>query len=132
LEIEFIRELQNRLVEEIEFITSKRDYYIVLNLIQTLKTGCCEVATTGIAARLIGVSKATLRIREKKELIKPARVGKNRYYSRSDLDRLERIRDLLQKKRVGIEGAKLILETVCSCNVKKYPAEESESYPLIH
>ncbi|NQT89968.1 MAG: MerR family transcriptional regulator, partial [Candidatus Omnitrophica bacterium] len=58
------------------------------------------VYTIGIVAKMIGVCPATLRIWERKKLIKPSRIGKNRFYSKCDLDRLEYIKELLQEKRI--------------------------------
>ena len=80
------------------------------------------VYTIGIAAKLLGVCSATLRIWERKGLVKPARLGKNRYYSKCDLERLERVRTLLQKQHINIEGAKSILFSekcweIKSCNM---------------
>ena len=49
------------------------------------------VYTIGIAAKLLKVCPATLRIWEKKGLIKPARIGKNRFYSKCDIDSMEYI-----------------------------------------
>ena len=69
------------------------------------------VYTIGIAAKFLGVCPATLRLWEKKGLIKPARIGKNRFYSKDDIDRLECIKYLLQKMRMNIAGVKEILET---------------------
>ena len=53
--------------------------------------------TIGIVAKLLGVCCATLRIWEKNGLIKPVRLGKNRYYSKADLDQLEHVKKLIQK-----------------------------------
>ena len=69
------------------------------------------VYTIGIAAEFLGVCSATLRIWEKKGLIKPARIGKNRFYSKCDIDRLECIKHLLQKRRINIAGVKEVLDT---------------------
>ena len=69
------------------------------------------VYTIGIVARMLRVCPATLRIWERKGLIKPKRLGKNRFYSRCDIDRLEYIKKLIQKKRLNIEGVKNILST---------------------
>jgi len=68
------------------------------------------VYTIGVVARLLGVCPETLRIWERKGLIKPDRLGKNRFYSKCDLDNLEHIKDLIQNKRVNIAGVKNILE----------------------
>jgi len=78
----------------------------------------------GIATKFLKVCQATLRIWEKRGLIKPARLGKNRFYSKSDLDLLERIKDLIQKKGINIEGVKRVLQVsqcweIKSCDPKK-------------
>ncbi|MFH1037398.1 MAG: MerR family transcriptional regulator [PVC group bacterium] len=65
--------------------------------------------TIGIVADTIGVTQTTLRIWEKKGLIKPQRRGKNRYYSYRDLERLKEIRHLLQVKKMNIAGVKYLL-----------------------
>ena len=68
------------------------------------------VYTIGIAAEFLAVCPATLRLWEKKGLIKPARIGKNRFYSKCDIDRLRRIKYLLQKMRMNIAGVKEVLD----------------------
>ena len=55
------------------------------------------VYTIGIVAKMLKVCPATLRIWERKSLIKPKRLGKNRFYSRCDIDRLEYIKELIKK-----------------------------------
>lgn len=66
--------------------------------------------TIGIVADIIGVTQTTLRIWEKKGLIIPQRLGKNRYYSYCDLDRLKEIRHFLQVKKMNIAGVRNVLE----------------------
>ncbi len=75
--------------------------------------------TIGIVADMIGVTQTTLRIWEKKELIKPGRLGKNRYYSYCDLDRLKQIHHLLQEKRMNIVGVKNVLDREECWEIKK-------------
>lgn len=82
------------------------------------------VYSIGIVTKFLKVCPATLRIWEKKGLIKPARLGKNRFYSKFDLDHLERIKDLLQKKRINIEGAKSILQSLHCWEVKRCKPKE--------
>lgn len=77
------------------------------------------VYTIGIVAKKLGVSLATLRIWEKKSLIKPARIGKNRFYSQRDLDRLLKIKELLQKEHINIKGVKKVLEAMRCWEIKK-------------
>ena len=85
------------------------------------------VYTIGIVAGMLKVCPATLRIWEKKKLIKPARLGKNRFYSKCDMDRLEHIKNLLQKKHVNIEGVKNILSTTRCWEVKKCKPAQRDS-----
>jgi len=82
------------------------------------------VYTIGIAAKLLDVCMPTLRIWEKKGLITPARIGKNRYYSKYDMDKLEYIKNLLQEKGINIEGVKAILGTKRCWDIKKCSPEE--------
>ncbi len=86
--------------------------------------------TIGITADLIKVCTATLRIWEKKGLIKPARLGKNRFYSRCDIERLEEIKDMIQKKRINIQGVKKILNTTTCWEIKNCREEEKKVCPV--
>jgi len=88
------------------------------------------VFTIGIVAKKLNVCPATLRIWERKKLIRPARLGKNRFYSQCDLDRLEQIKEMLQKKRINIEGAKKILETTRCWEIKKCKPQQRDSCPV--
>lgn len=88
------------------------------------------VYTIGIVAKKLKVCLATLRIWEKKGLIKPKRLGKNRFYSRCDIDRLEDIKELLQKKGVNIEGVKNILSTSKCWEIKKCQLAERKVCPV--
>lgn len=85
------------------------------------------VYTIGIAAKLLKVCPATLRIWEKKGLIKPTRLGKNRFYSKCDMDRLEYIKELIQKERINIKGVKSILSTTRCWEVKKCKPQERDT-----
>lgn len=62
-----------------------------------------------------------------KGLIKPARLGKNRFYSKCDIDRLEQIKDLLQTKRINIEGVKRILSTTRCWEIRRCKLKERDS-----
>lgn len=88
------------------------------------------VYSIGIVTKFLKVCPATLRIWEKKGLIKPARLGKDRFYSKSDLDRLERIKDLIQKKRINIEGAKRVLHASYCWEVKRCKPKKRNSCPV--
>lgn len=86
--------------------------------------------TIGITANLLDVCPATLRIWERKGLIKPTRLGKNRYYSKCDIDSLEYVKELIQKKGVNIEGVKNILNTTKCWELKKCRPREREVCPV--
>ena len=88
------------------------------------------VYTIGIAADMLKVCPATLRIWEKKKLIKPARLGKNRFYSKCDIETLEHIKNLLQKKRINIEGVRSILATTRCWDLKKCKPRQKNSCPV--
>lgn len=77
-----------------------------------------------IAAKLLKVCIDTLRIWERKGLIKPARLGKNRFYSQCDVERLEYIKVLTQKKRINLEGVKNILNISRCWDLKKCKPKE--------
>src|SRR5215210_2324430 len=62
-----------------------------------------------VAAELAGVHPQTLRIYERKGLVRPHRTsGNTRRYSEADIDRLRRIQRLTQEG-VNLTGAKLIM-----------------------
>jgi len=88
------------------------------------------VYTIGITSKLLSVCPATLRIWERKGLIKPTRLGKNRFYSKWDINKLEYVKDLLQKKRINIEGVKSILSTTHCWEVKKCKESERKVCPV--
>jgi MerR family transcriptional regulator/heat shock protein HspR len=63
-----------------------------------------------VAAELAGVHPQTLRIYERKGLLRPARTaGNTRRYSERDIDRLRMIQDLTQRG-VNLAGVKMIIE----------------------
>lgn len=63
-----------------------------------------------VAAELAGVHPQTLRIYERKGLLRPARTaGNTRRYSERDIDRLREIQDLTNRG-VNLAGVKLIME----------------------
>ncbi len=64
-----------------------------------------------IAADLAGVHPQTLRIYERKELIRPQRSGGNtRLYSEADIERLRFIQTLTQDEGVNLAGVTRIIE----------------------
>lgn len=88
------------------------------------------VYTIGIAAKLLKVCPATLRIWEKRGLIRPVRFGKNRFYSQCDVDRLEYIKELIRKKRLNIQGVKAMLNITRCWEIKKCKPTERKLCPV--
>lgn len=81
----------------------------------------------GFASKFVKVCADTLRIWEKKGLIKPKRIGKNRYYSQCDIERLEYIKELTQKKKINIQGVKNILNISRCWELKKCKPKEKNA-----
>ncbi|MFB3737929.1 MAG: heat shock protein transcriptional repressor HspR [Candidatus Velamenicoccus archaeovorus] len=64
-----------------------------------------------VAAELAGVHPQTLRIYERKGLLRPKRTsGNTRRYSDADIRRLQLIQELTQDRGVNLAGVKLIME----------------------
>ena len=92
--------------------------------------GSEPVYTIGVVARLLKVCPATLRIWERKKLIKPVRLGKNRFYSQNDFERLQSIQYLIQEKGMNIEGAKAVLDLKNCWDIKACGAAERAKCPV--
>jgi len=84
------------------------------------------VYTIGIVSGLLGVCQATLRLWEKKGLIHPHRIGKNRFYSQRNIDKLQHIKQLLHKEHINIAGVKNIMDKSFCWQIKKCPAKERD------
>lgn len=64
-----------------------------------------------VAARLAEVHPQTLRIYERKGLVRPKRTPKNRRcYSDADIRRLKRIQELTQGKGLNLSGVRMVLQ----------------------
>lgn len=63
-----------------------------------------------IAARLVGMHPQSLRLYERKGLIRPKRRGQKRLYSGRDIERLRRIQQLTQDRRVNLAGVRVVFE----------------------
>lgn len=71
----------------------------------------------GVAAKLCAVHPQTLRLYERLGLIRPQRVGtKNRMYSQTDIERLQRIQRLTQELGVNLAGVEIILDLLDKLN----------------
>ena len=67
--------------------------------------------TISIAAEMINVHAQTLRHYERIGLIQPKRsVGKIRYYTLDDIERLDTIKNLIDQRKVNLAGVEAILE----------------------
>ncbi|MDP2905876.1 MAG: MerR family transcriptional regulator [Candidatus Omnitrophota bacterium] len=77
------------------------------------------VYTIGITAKMLKVCPDTLRIWERKGLIKPSRLGKNRFYSHCDIERLEYIKGLIRGKKINIQGVINMLNVISCWELKK-------------
>jgi MerR family transcriptional regulator/heat shock protein HspR len=63
-----------------------------------------------IAARLVGMHPQSLRLYERRGLVQPARQGSKRLYSERDIERLRRIQQLTQDRRVNLAGVRVVFE----------------------
>ncbi|HEU4354941.1 MAG TPA: helix-turn-helix transcriptional regulator [Actinomycetota bacterium] len=69
------------------------------------------VYVISVAAELAGVHPQTLRIYERKGLLRPQRTsGNSRRYSERDIDRLRMIQELTQAEGVNLAGVKRIIQ----------------------
>jgi MerR family transcriptional regulator/heat shock protein HspR len=69
------------------------------------------VYVISVAAELAGVHPQTLRVYERKGLLRPLRTtGNTRRYSVQDIERLRRIQDLTQREGVNLAGARMVLD----------------------
>jgi MerR family transcriptional regulator/heat shock protein HspR len=81
-----------------------------------------------VAAELAGMHPQTLRIYERKGLLRPQRTsGNTRRYSERDIDRLRQIQDLTQSQGINLAGVKLVMEMQVELEELRRHAEELES-----
>ena len=77
-----------------------------------------------VAAELAGVHPQTLRIYERKGLLRPSRTaGNTRRYSERDIDRLRAIQELTQAG-VNLAGVKMIIELQAEINKTRRRIEQ--------
>jgi MerR family transcriptional regulator, heat shock protein HspR len=80
-----------------------------------------------VAAELAGVHPQTLRIYERKGLLRPERTsGNTRRYSERDIERLQLIQELTQQRGVNLAGVKLIMEMQKELEQLRARADELE------
>lgn len=64
-----------------------------------------------VAARMLGVRTQTLRYYERLGLIRPSRTGGNqRVFSRRDVERVQRIRRLMEDLGVNLAGVEVVIK----------------------
>jgi MerR family transcriptional regulator/heat shock protein HspR len=69
------------------------------------------VYVISVAAKLAGVHPQTLRIYERKGLVRPKRTsGNTRRYSKGDIDLLRQIQEMTQEFGINLAGVKRIIE----------------------
>jgi MerR family transcriptional regulator/heat shock protein HspR len=81
-----------------------------------------------VAAELAGMHPQTLRIYERKGLVRPQRTqGNTRRYSQRDIDELRRIQDLTQDRGVNLAGVKMIIEMQAELDALRARSDELEA-----
>jgi MerR family transcriptional regulator/heat shock protein HspR len=77
-----------------------------------------------VVAELVGTTDQTLRLYEKRGLIKPARRNKNRFYSENDIKWLICLRYMIHDKKISIEGIKKLLDYAPCWEINECPDEK--------
>ncbi|HEX7464747.1 MAG TPA: helix-turn-helix transcriptional regulator, partial [Actinomycetota bacterium] len=81
-----------------------------------------------VAAELAGVHPQTLRIYERRGLLRPKRTsGNTRRYSERDIARLQMIQELTQGQGVNLAGVKMIMEMQMEIEELRQRAAELET-----
>lgn len=84
-----------------------------------------------VAAELAGVHPQTLRIYERKGLLRPKRTaGNTRRYSERDIDALRQIQDLTQERGINLAGVKAIIEMQAEIQALQKKTEELQEQLL--
>jgi len=85
------------------------------------------VYVISVAAELAGVHPQTLRIYERKGLVRPQRTsGNSRRYSDRDIDLLRQIQEMTQERGINLAGVKLIIEMEAELRALRAKTEELE------
>jgi MerR family transcriptional regulator/heat shock protein HspR len=80
-----------------------------------------------VAAELAGVHPQTLRIYERKGLVRPQRTqGNTRRYSDRDIELLRQIQDLTQDRGINLAGVKMVIEMQAELEALRRRTEELE------
>lgn len=71
------------------------------------------VYTISVVAKIVGLHEQTIRLYERRGLIRPRRTAKRtRLYSLNDIKRLRYIKYLTRVRGVNLSGVRIILETI--------------------
>jgi len=81
------------------------------------------VYVISIAARLVGMHPQSLRLYERRGLIRPARAGHRRLYSGRDIEQLRRIQQLTQDRRVNLAGVQVVFELLEKMEAMRHQME---------
>jgi len=85
------------------------------------------VYVISVAAELAGVHPQTLRIYERKGLLRPKRTsGNTRRYSDRDIDLLRQIQEMTQERGINLAGVKRIIEMQAELQALRARTEELE------
>jgi MerR family transcriptional regulator/heat shock protein HspR len=85
------------------------------------------VYVISVAAELAGVHPQTLRIYERKGLVRPQRTsGNTRRYSDRDIDLLRQIQEMTQERGINLAGVKLIIEMQAELRALRAKTRELE------
>ena len=94
----------------------------------TERTEDRAVYIISVAAELTGVHPQTLRIYERKGLVRPRRTsGNSRRYSQRDIDLLKEIQELTQEQGINLAGVKMIMELESQLEELRRRAAELEA-----
>jgi MerR family transcriptional regulator/heat shock protein HspR len=86
------------------------------------------VYVISVAAELAGVHPQTLRIYERKGLVRPQRTqGNTRRYSDRDIRVLRQIQDLTQDRGINLAGVKMVIEMQAELEALRRRTEELET-----
>lgn len=81
-----------------------------------------------VAARMLGVRTQTLRYYERLGLVEPARTrGNQRVFSRRDIERVQRIRSLMDDLGVNLAGVEVVMKLLERLSVTEREIEQLKS-----
>ncbi len=82
------------------------------------------IFTIGVAAQMLDIHPRTLRIYEQKDLIRPLRKGKWRYFTMNDIKWVECLREMIHDHGISIVAVKKLLQYTPCWNITNCPFEK--------